>query len=98
MTKRNWGPKLRSNSYENSNQVDLQSKPFPSTHPQLVFPSCIGLAAGLDKDGIAISQFMDMGFGYVHTHTLLNIMIQWSYIRMYGTVIRPDGHFSNFFL
>lgn len=65
MTKRNWGPKLRSNMYENSNRVNLQSKPFPLTHPQLVFPSCIGLAAGLDKDGIAISQFMDMGFGFV---------------------------------
>lgn len=31
----------------------------------MTFPSCIGLAAGFDKDGIAIKQLMELGFGFV---------------------------------
>eukprot|EP00554_Chaetoceros_debilis_P016115 CAMPEP_0194118686 /NCGR_PEP_ID=MMETSP0150-20130528/36636_1 /TAXON_ID=122233 /ORGANISM="Chaetoceros debilis, Strain MM31A-1" /LENGTH=373 /DNA_ID=CAMNT_0038810161 /DNA_START=288 /DNA_END=1406 /DNA_ORIENTATION=+ len=38
-----------------------------STSPtqSLIFPSCIGLAAGFDKDGVAIQGLMDLGFGFV---------------------------------
>lgn len=31
----------------------------------LKFPSCVGLAAGFDKDGVAIKQLMELGFGFV---------------------------------
>lgn len=31
----------------------------------IVFPSCIGLAAGFDKDGVAIKGLGDLGFGFV---------------------------------
>ena len=35
------------------------------TIKELYFPSCVGLAAGFDKDGIAISELLEMGFGFI---------------------------------
>jgi len=35
------------------------------TKDGLTFPNCIGLAAGFDKDGVAIKELMDLGFGFV---------------------------------
>jgi dihydroorotate dehydrogenase len=31
----------------------------------LIFPNVVGLAAGFDKDGVAIQGLMDLGFGFV---------------------------------
>ena len=36
----------------------------------ITFPNCIGLAAGLDKDGEAIDAFHQMGFGHVEVGTV----------------------------
>lgn len=57
-------PRFRGNWLENSRTISLQSTPFQN-HKHLVFPCCIGLAAGFDKDGVAIAGLMDMGFGFV---------------------------------
>lgn len=66
------GPRFRSNKLEISSKVDLSSKltvatnattPAPIT--SLIFPNCIGLAAGFDKDGVAIKNLMELGFGFV---------------------------------
>ena len=54
-------PKFRPNALESSHRVSLQSKATCG----LVFPSCIGLAAGFDKDGVAIKGLMELGFGFV---------------------------------
>lgn len=35
------------------------------TKDGLTFSNCIGLAAGFDKDGVAIKELMDLGFGFV---------------------------------
>ena len=56
-----FAPKHRPNPLESSQCVRLQAK----TNSGLVFPSCIGLAAGFDKDGVAIQGLMDLGFGFV---------------------------------
>lgn len=44
--------------------AQVSSPPFPK-YPSINFESCIGLAAGFDKNGVAIQPMMDMGFGYV---------------------------------
>jgi len=36
----------------------------------ITFPNCIGLAAGLDKDGEAIDAFHKMGFGHIEVGTV----------------------------
>jgi len=70
-------PRFRPNVLESSSQVQLQvafyrptknSMNHKSTAPPLLlllFPNCIGLAAGFDKDGIAIQSLMDIGFGFI---------------------------------
>jgi len=57
------GPTFRSNSLENS-RIDLSSQ-LTTTSTNLTFPNCIGLAAGFDKDGVAVKNLMDLGFGFV---------------------------------
>ena len=34
-----------------------------SSRPKLVFPNPVGLAAGFDKDGVAVGGLLDVGFG-----------------------------------
>lgn len=59
--KNGFAPKFRPNKLEQSQKVCLKSK----TNCGLVFPSCIGLAAGFDKDGVAIKGLQELGFGFV---------------------------------
>jgi dihydroorotate dehydrogenase len=59
--KNGFAPTLRPNTQEASKAVNLESK-GPSG---IIFPNCIGLAAGFDKDGVAIQGLMDLGFGFV---------------------------------
>ena len=59
--KNGFAPKLRPNAHEASKSVSLESK-GPSG---ITFPNCVGLAAGFDKDGVAIQGLMDLGFGSV---------------------------------
>jgi dihydroorotate dehydrogenase len=40
----------------------MESAPF-GINKQLVFPNPVGLAAGFDKDGVAIKGMMELGFG-----------------------------------
>lgn len=54
-------PRHRPNVLESSGKISLQSR----TNENLIFPNCIGLAAGFDKDGVAIDGLMEMGFGFV---------------------------------
>lgn len=61
MTKEGWSPRHRPNVLEGSDRVNLSIK-GPNG---LDFPNCIGLAAGFDKDGIAIKGLMELGFGFV---------------------------------
>ena len=42
--------------------VSLESKNISNN---FIFPNCIGLAAGFDKDGIAIHPLMELGFGFI---------------------------------
>lgn len=63
LAKRGLAPTFRPSAAEQS-LAQVSSRPFPK-YPQLVFESCIGLAAGFDKDGVAIQPMMDMGFGFV---------------------------------
>jgi dihydroorotate dehydrogenase len=59
--KEGFAPKFRPNGLEASNSVSLKC-----VGPKgIVFPSCIGLAAGFDKDGVAIKGLSDLGFGFV---------------------------------
>ena len=61
MTKEGWSPRHRPNVLEGSGRVNLSIK-GPNG---LVLPNCIGLAAGFDKDGVAIKGLMELGFGFV---------------------------------
>lgn len=54
-------PTFRPNILELSSKVNLSIE----TKDGLVFPNCVGLAAGFDKDGAAIQSLMDLGFGFV---------------------------------
>jgi len=60
------GPTFRPNSLENS-RIDLSSQLTTANAAvtNLTFPNCIGLAAGFDKDGVAVKNLMDLGFGFV---------------------------------
>lgn len=61
MTKEGWSPRHHPNVNEESGKVNLSI-----TGPNgLLFPNCVGLAAGFDKDGVAIKGLMEMGFGFV---------------------------------
>jgi len=57
-------PRYRPNTLESTQIINLSSTPF-SYHPKFTFSNCIGLAAGFDKDGIAISGLFELGFGCV---------------------------------
>jgi hypothetical protein len=71
VTRRNWAPRFRPNPLEYHSQVDLSISPWKNiitsseTKEGMVFESCVGLAAGFDKDGVAVGGLMDMGFGFV---------------------------------
>lgn len=45
-------------------------KPDPVVVMGITFPNCVGLAAGLDKDGEAIDAFHKMGFGHIEVGTV----------------------------
>jgi dihydroorotate dehydrogenase len=47
-----------------------QVKNTPTTVMGITFPNCIGLAAGMDKDGEAIDAFHKMGFGHIEVGTV----------------------------
>ena len=63
LAKRGLAPTFRPSAAEQS-LAKVSSRPFEN-FPGLNFESCIGLAAGFDKNGVAIQQMLDMGFGYV---------------------------------
>ena len=50
------------------NQSLSESK--PTTHFGVTFPNRLGLAAGFDKNGIAIGQWRKLGFGFVEVGTV----------------------------
>ena len=54
------------NIHEATSRVNLSTE-FKSNKndKQLKFPNCIGLAAGFDKDGVAIRGLQKIGFGFV---------------------------------
>lgn len=56
-----WAPKYRTSPADYA--MDTKVRPFSSS--DLTFSSPIGAAAGLDKDGVAISGLFEMGFGFV---------------------------------
>ncbi len=60
-TNKGFAPTHRPNKNESTKSISLQSRGPKG----LIFPSCVGLAAGFDKDGVAIKGLMDMGFGFV---------------------------------
>ena len=59
---RGFAPTFRPNILESSSKVNLS---IATTKGGLLFPNCVGLAAGFDKDGVAIQDLMDLGFGFV---------------------------------
>jgi dihydroorotate dehydrogenase len=65
--RKGFAPTFRPNSLEVLSSVDLsmQMNERDEEAGGLVFPNCIGLAAGFDKDGVAIQQLMNVGFGFV---------------------------------
>mmetsp|Transcript_22500 Transcript_22500/g.27582 ORF Transcript_22500/g.27582 Transcript_22500/m.27582 type:complete len:468 (-) Transcript_22500:311-1714(-) len=58
---RGFAPTHRPNILESSSNINLSVL----TKDRLLFPNCIGLAAGFDKDGVAIENLMALGFGFV---------------------------------
>ena len=44
-------------------RVRMDSAPFGRKGRPLVFPNPVGLAAGFDKDGVAVGGLLDVGFG-----------------------------------
>ncbi len=48
----------------------LQPKPKPKTLFGLTFPNPIGLAAGFDKNGVALSAWAALGFGFIEIGTV----------------------------
>ena len=61
--KNNLAPRYRpvSNSNKSRPSISLETKMTKN----LIFPNCVGLAAGFDKDGVAIKGLMELGFGFV---------------------------------
>ena len=56
-----------------SGRITPQSKPAPATPVQVMgieFPNRIGLAAGLDKNGVAIDGLARLGFGFLEIGTI----------------------------
>ncbi|MBS1723644.1 MAG: quinone-dependent dihydroorotate dehydrogenase [Armatimonadetes bacterium] len=51
--------------------VKAQStKQEPSIHFGVTFPNRIGLAAGFDKNGVALNRWKDLGFGFIEVGTV----------------------------
>src|SRR5260370_2066728 len=48
----------------------LQPSPKPKTLFGLTFPNPIGLAAGLDKNGVALPAWAALGFGFIEIGTV----------------------------
>ena len=48
----------------------FEPPPKPTTHFGLTFPNPIGLAAGFDKNGVAIPAWAALGFGFVEIGTV----------------------------
>jgi hypothetical protein len=63
-----WAPIYRRSTSSSTSSWVVDTK-VPFT-PTLTFPSPIGAAAGLDKDGKAIRGLLDMGFGFVEIGTV----------------------------
>ena len=63
----NLAPTHRPNPLETTTSVNLESKPFSENNGNnnFAFTNCVGLAAGFDKDGVAIKGLMELGFGFV---------------------------------
>ena len=81
VVRRGWGPRYRAGvvgSSSNTSNISgggsggsgrgwttsMTTAPFPQA-PTLLFPNPVGLAAGFDKDGIAIPGLFEVGFGSV---------------------------------
>lgn len=47
-----------------------RSKPLPRTVAGIEFPNPVGLAAGCDKNGVALKAFAGLGFGFVEIGTV----------------------------
>lgn len=66
--KRNLAPNFRPSAIER-HSLDSTSTPFQKSgagsEKGLVFGSCVGLAAGFDKDGVVTKELLDLGFGFV---------------------------------
>ena len=64
--KAGWAPTYRSSGRaEDGWRVKMDSKPFDDGDKKggLVFPNPVGLAAGFDKDGVAVKGLLELGFG-----------------------------------
>ena len=65
--KAGWAPTYRSSGRaEDGWRVQMDSKPFGDGDKKgggLVFPNPVGLAAGFDKDGVAVKGLLELGFG-----------------------------------
>eukprot|EP00586_Coscinodiscus_wailesii_P016858 CAMPEP_0172505170 /NCGR_PEP_ID=MMETSP1066-20121228/184151_1 /TAXON_ID=671091 /ORGANISM="Coscinodiscus wailesii, Strain CCMP2513" /LENGTH=464 /DNA_ID=CAMNT_0013281667 /DNA_START=56 /DNA_END=1450 /DNA_ORIENTATION=+ len=61
--KRDLAPRYRTSTLER-HSLKSSIEPF-SEYKNLSFPNCVGLAAGFDKDGVAIRGLFDVGFGFV---------------------------------
>lgn len=60
-----WGPRYRRVGQGEEWRVKMESAPFDDgdDKKKLVFPNPVGLAAGFDKDGVAVRGMMELGFG-----------------------------------
>ena len=64
-----WAPTYRSTDRaEDGWRVQMDSTPFGNGDTKtggggLVFPNPVGLAAGFDKDGVAVKGLLELGFG-----------------------------------
>jgi dihydroorotate dehydrogenase len=63
LAQRGLAPTFRPSAAEQS-LAEVTSRPFRN-YPTLQFDNCIGLAAGFDKNGVAIQPMLNMGFGFV---------------------------------
>ena len=65
--KAGWAPTYRSSGrVEDGWRVKMDSKPFGDGGDKkggLVFPNPVGLAAGFDKDGVAVKGLLELGLG-----------------------------------
>ena len=67
--KAGWAPTYRSaGKAEDGWRIQMDSTPFGNGNIKkggdgLVFPNPVGLAAGFDKDGVAVKGLLELGFG-----------------------------------